>query len=558
MARSLLLIFLFWPLYAQFSQFSATDDGRRVYFTSTLQLADDSPGFGESRIFVLDENGVALFAASGRPSLQTSSGASAPQVSSDGKTVGLTRDGIGELVGAGATVLGPGVLAMSRNARWAALTVTSQAPPPTNALNIQSTVINLATGERTGFSFPQGTSGISMIASNGTAVVPSPSGPSLWRQGNLTPVTLPDRSTIVALSDDASLIIYEQIVTPTALRPQERLIARNLATGNETTIVTAEAPYPAASAVVKGLSNDGQWMLYLNIGSNHVDAFVANTTTGNSIALPVAEGEFVSDGTLSGNGSIAFLAISTGRIVSADAQSGAGMRTIVAAPAWMPTIGSGPAYLFPGSIVHLTGKNLPSAATAFAGRMFLDNIALPIVYANHTEVVAQVPWELAAPGSSAFRLESDSPFRQNQWVPILPMLPQFQPLDPNEASVLGFKAIRGDFSGLLTSQPSPGEVFVVYMTGMGPVNGPMVTGEPAPVDRAISIQGQFACSFHPYGVAETLFAGLAPGLLGVYQVNFRIPPGSFAGPITGGTCTYSGGGRDGGFSWSVPRPKGPF
>jgi uncharacterized protein (TIGR03437 family) len=133
------------------------------------------------------------------------------------------------------------------------------------------------------------------------------------------------------------------------------------------------------------------------------------------------------------------------------------------------------------------------------------------------------------------------------------MFPQFEPLGPGETSVLGFKAVRGDFSGLLTSQPNPGDVIVVYVVGLGPVNGPMVTGQPAPLDRTVPIQGQFNCVFYPYGPqVETLFAGLAPGLLGIYQVNFRMPPGPYPGPITGGACTYSGGGRNGGFTWNVP------
>jgi len=188
------------------------------------------------------------------------------------------------------------------------------------------------------------------------------------------------------------------------------------------------------------------------------------------------------------------------------------------------------------------------------GRMFLDNIELPVVYADETEVAVQVPWELQPPGPSAFRMEiGDSPFRQNQWVEVWPMFPQFEPLGRGETSVLGFKAVRGDFSGLLTAQPNPGDVIVVYATGLGPVNGPMVTGQPAAANSTIAIQGQFTCYFYPYGPpAETLFAGLAPGLLGTYQVNFRMPPGPYPGPITGGFCTYSGPGREGGFSWYVP------
>jgi len=287
MARSLALILLSGPLLAQFSHFAATDDGRQIYFTSTLPLAGDPPGFGESKIFRIGESGLELFATSTLPAtLNSRAGATAPQVSGDGQTVGLTRDGNGELLGVGATVLGPGVLAMSRNALWAVLTVSIQQPPPINSFSAQSTVINLATGERTIFNFPQALSGtIGMIASDGTVVIPSPSGPSLWRQGVLSPVTLPASSNIVALSDNAHVLLYVQIQNVSPANPRQRLVARDLLTGNETTIVDTFPPYPNTGVVVTGLSNDGQWVLYLVTGSNQGAAFVANTTTGQSIAL---------------------------------------------------------------------------------------------------------------------------------------------------------------------------------------------------------------------------------------------------------------------------------
>src|ERR1039458_1338429 len=65
MARGLVLILLSCPLFAQFSHFAATDDGRQMYFTSTLQLAGDPPGVAGSRIFRVTGNLLASFA--GRP-----------------------------------------------------------------------------------------------------------------------------------------------------------------------------------------------------------------------------------------------------------------------------------------------------------------------------------------------------------------------------------------------------------------------------------------------------------------------------------------------------------
>jgi len=67
-----------------------------------------------------------------------------------------------------------------------------------------------------------------------------------------------------------------------------------------------------------------------------------------------------------------------------------------------------------------------------------------------------------------------------------------------------------------------GEYVVIYATGLGPVDIPVVDGAPAP-------SGPFARPKNPIAVtvqgkdAPVVFAGLAPGFAGVYQVNLQIP-----------------------------------
>src|SRR5262249_44447618 len=118
----------------------------------------------------------------------------------------------------------------------------------------------------------------------------------------------------------------------------------------------------------------------------------------------------------------------------------------------------------------------------------------------------------------SFRIDlpSDSPFRQNDYIFTSTIAPVFEPLKPKEFSVFGIKAFRADFSGLLTVDPQPGETFHVYMTGLGPVHAQVQTGVPASLDSMLPIEGDIRCQVSPYtSDAETLFAGLAPGLTGV-------------------------------------------
>ena len=57
------------------------------------------------------------------------------------------------------------------------------------------------------------------------------------------------------------------------------------------------------------------------------------------------------------------------------------------------------------------------------------------------------------------------------------------------------KPIKGDFSGLVTSQPAPRDIVYVYMTGLGHVQGPVQTGVPAPVDSLRPIVNTLTCTF---------------------------------------------------------------
>ena len=92
-------------------------------------------------------------------------------------------------------------------------------------------------------------------------------------------------------------------------------------------------------------------------------------------------------------------------------------------------------------------------------------------------------------------------------------------------------AVHGDWSGLITeSIPARrGEIVHLYATGLGPVQASVHTGEPSPAEPLPRLTQRLACSYYNTEstlaqLPEPLYAGLAPGLIGVYQVSLRIPP----------------------------------
>jgi uncharacterized protein (TIGR03437 family) len=74
------------------------------------------------------------------------------------------------------------------------------------------------------------------------------------------------------------------------------------------------------------------------------------------------------------------------------------------------------------------------------------------------------------------------------------------------------------------------EVITIFATGAGSLDHPLATGEPAGVDplsRVASVQVFIDGVEAP--AENVLFAGMTPGLVGLLQVNVRIPPGASTG-----------------------------
>lgn len=69
---------------------------------------------------------------------------------------------------------------------------------------------------------------------------------------------------------------------------------------------------------------------------------------------------------------------------------------------------------------------------------------------------------------------------------------------------------------------SPGEVLTLYATGLGPVTVDVPDGVPAPSSPLAYTQEPFQVLVDNE-ICDVLFSGLAPGFVGLYQINFVLP-----------------------------------
>lgn len=70
---------------------------------------------------------------------------------------------------------------------------------------------------------------------------------------------------------------------------------------------------------------------------------------------------------------------------------------------------------------------------------------------------------------------------------------------------------------------APNSIVSAFLTGQGAVDHPAATGWPALADPLSLTASDVKATFDGQTSAKVLFAGLAPTLVGVLQVNLRVP-----------------------------------
>lgn len=118
--------------------------------------------------------------------------------------------------------------------------------------------------------------------------------------------------------------------------------------------------------------------------------------------------------------------------------------------------------------------------------------------------------------------------------------PQFW-IDPDSPRVNGepvIKVVHGDFRRLVTAEDPavPGEGVHVYMTGLGAVVPAQANFTPAP-EVSPDTAARLTCRLNPVkdsggigGPVRVPLARLAPGMVGIYQVEVEIPQNA-RGPV---------------------------
>jgi uncharacterized protein (TIGR03437 family) len=191
--------------------------------------------------------------------------------------------------------------------------------------------------------------------------------------------------------------------------------------------------------------------------------------------------------------------------------------------------------LTPGGIATIFGSGLmegivgvavANGQTSFQGTTVrIGGIPAPILAlaaGPPEQINVQVPFELTAGQTTTVEIENNGSRSTVAGVPVFPAQPgifEFQ----SSGGARFAAAVHADNRVVNAENPArQGEIIALYATAAGRVEPPVPTGTLGPASPLSLVSLPVIIGVDDKG-AEVLFKGYAPGFLGLYQFNFRVP-----------------------------------
>jgi uncharacterized protein (TIGR03437 family) len=176
--------------------------------------------------------------------------------------------------------------------------------------------------------------------------------------------------------------------------------------------------------------------------------------------------------------------------------------------------------LAPGELISIFGTALStSSASASAtplptdlggATVTLNGGSIPLVYASPGQINAQLP--MGFKGTGTLRVTTTTGFAETQ-VSVSDAAP----------AIFNSGVLHADYTPVTASNPAhDGEALIVFLTGLGNVTPSVGSGQPAPASPFAQVIAPVQVQIGGTTVSPA-FAGLAPGFVGLYQLNLAVP-----------------------------------
>ena len=318
------------------------------------------------------------------------------------------------------------------------------------------------------------------------------------------------------------------------------------------------AAFPNADSYAPYLTADGRRVMFLS-GTSGAPQIYTIGTDGSELRQVTHEASGVTLAAMSDDGKVAWYFSGESRLFQMNLDTGDVKQRMGATP----QIGE-PFPIAPGSTYSLSGtgfsdesfaaESYPLPRSLGGVSVSVNGVFAPIYSVAPRQIVFQTPWDTDQTATVEVHTNSTSPFApQLRFLTTAPRsLAAFLPL-AGSLEAAGLLAVHQNWEALVAaSLPArPGEILHLYGTGFGSVDRTPADGTPAPADPPARTVAPITCSvLGADSVTQlevpVLFAGLAPGLVGYYQMDIRLPASNLSASTQlnckgeGTTATFGG------------------
>lgn len=205
--------------------------------------------------------------------------------------------------------------------------------------------------------------------------------------------------------------------------------------------------------------------------------------------------------------------------------------------------------LVAGSIASLFGTRLSTGSAVAAGlplpkvlagaSVLVNGAPAPLFAVSPTQINFQIPWESSWESGYLYHYVAvlkdgvmSTTVKVNSEYTAQPEIFSINASGSGQGAILNavtgeLAAPSGSVPGVQTAPVARGDPVAIYCTNLSPYGPTPPSGSPAPADPPT--EASWPQVMIGGIVADVLFAGLAPGYVGLYQVNAVVPPKSPTG-----------------------------
>jgi len=190
----------------------------------------------------------------------------------------------------------------------------------------------------------------------------------------------------------------------------------------------------------------------------------------------------------------------------------------------------------PGMIISAFGGSMASSNSSATGfplptvvngaSIEVNGEPIPLFFVSPNQINGQLPFGIS--GQVKVVIRNAAGVTTPQTITVLPTAPRlFTKTQDGKGEAVVFHST--DFSLVTSTSPArSNETVIIFLTGLGTVSPAVAAGQPGGDNGQFGPLNQLSEGSVKVAIGglqgTVLFAGLAPGFVGLYQVNLKLPP----------------------------------